>query len=266
MRPRHAEYAVQFARALARTHRTGEALQVANVALTLSPSDPLLLDALGTVYTQCHAHERAASVFRRAAALAPANAICHFNFTTSLIFSGNVEQAESELEPCLTLAPDHWPAYDALSRLRRQSPVSNHIERLLLPAQQTGGDPAAQMQLHMALAKEYEDLGDYPEAFEHLRKGKSVNRDVGNHTTDRDEAIVHSLVRAFPEPRPQPPGCLSDDPIHRRHAAFGHDAAVLPAIQRCMPPANCRISGLCWALVRRPVSSDAGCGRDRTGA
>jgi tetratricopeptide (TPR) repeat protein len=212
-RPRHPDYAVQFAKALVRAHRTGEALQVANVALALSPRDPLMLDMLGTVYTKCHAHERAASVFRRAVALAPANPICHFNLATSLIFAGDVEQAESELDACLALAPDYWPAYGVLSRLRQQSLASNHVELLLLLAQQTIGDPAAQMQLHMALAKEYEDLGHYAEAFEHLQIGKSVNRNARSYTTDRDEAIVHALIRAFPEPRPQPPGCQTDEPI-----------------------------------------------------
>jgi len=213
MRPRHADYAVQFAKALVRAHRTGEALQVANVALTLSPRDPVMLDTLGTVYTHCHAHERAASVFRRAVALAPSNPVCHFNFATSLVFAGDVDQAESELEMCLALAPDYWPAYGVLSRLRRQSQSSNHIERLLVLAQQTIDDPVAQMHLHMALAKEHEDLGNYPEAFEHLRTGKSVNRSTRNYAPDRDEAIVHALIRAFPEPHPQPPGCQTDEPI-----------------------------------------------------
>jgi tetratricopeptide (TPR) repeat protein len=213
MLPRQPDYAVQFAKALARAHRTGEALQVANVALALSPNHALMLDTLGTVYTQCHAHERAASVFRRAVALAPSNPICHFNWATSLLFNGNVDQAESELEACLALAPHYWPAHGVLSRLRRQSQSSNHIERLLDLAKQTVGDPAAQMQLNLALAKEYEDLGDYAEAFEHLRIGKSVNRDARNYTTDRDEAIVRAMIRAFPEPGSQPTGCQTDEPI-----------------------------------------------------
>ena len=213
LQPRHPDYAVQFAKALVRTHRTGEALQVANIALALSPRDPLMLDMLGTVYMQCHAHERAASVFRRAAAMATANPVCHFNFATSLTFSGNIEQAENEIETCLALAPDYWPAYGVRSRLRRQTPTSNHIENLLSLAQQTSSNPAAQMQLHMALAKEYEDLGDYPAAFKHLTTSKSVNRNARNYSIERDEAIVQALIRAFPEPRPQPAGCQSDEPI-----------------------------------------------------
>ncbi|MGB5940865.1 MAG: sulfotransferase [Rhodanobacter sp.] len=213
LQPRHPAYAVQFARALVRAHRSGDALQVANVASALSPQDPLLLDALGTVYTQCHALERAAVAFRRAVALAPGNPVCHFNFATSLIFSGDTAQAESELEACLALAPDYWPAYDMRSRLRRQTPADNHVDALLSLLARTNGNPTAQLQLQLALAKEYEDLGEYARAFEHITAGKAMNRASRSYSFARDEAIVQALIRAFPEPRPQPPGCLSDEPI-----------------------------------------------------
>jgi len=213
LQPQHPDYAVQFARALVRVHRTGEALQVANIALSLSPQDPLTLDALGTVYTQCHAHERAASAYRRAATLAPDNPVCRFNFATSLTSSGDTEQAERELDACLALAPRYWPAYGIRSRLRRQTPASNHIEELLSLLGQADGDPIAQFQVHSALAKEYEDLHDYAMAFKHLAVGKAANRRARNYSIARDEAIMQALVRAFPEPRPQPAGCLSDEPI-----------------------------------------------------
>ncbi|WP_426701147.1 sulfotransferase [Rhodanobacter sp. Col0626] len=213
LQPQIPNYAIQFARALVRAHRTGEALQVANIAFNLSPLDPLMLDALGTVYAQCHAHERAASVFRRAAALAPTNPSCHFNFATSLIFSGDLERAEGELETCLALAPEHWSAYGVRSRLRRQTQANNHIEELLALAQRTSNDLAAQLQLNMALAKEYEDLHDYGKAFDHLVLGKSTNRSARNYSIQRDEAIVEALIRAFPEPQQPPSGSLSQEPI-----------------------------------------------------
>lgn len=213
MAPRHPDYAVHFARALVRAHRTGEALQVANIASTLKPDNPLLLDALGTVYAQCHAHERAAAAFRRATALAPDNPICHFNFAMSLTFSGDIEQAETELEAGLALAPHSWSAYGARSRLRRQTRSNNHIDSLLLLAQQASGDPVAQSQLHMALAKEYEDLGDHARAFDHLVTGKSANKSERGYSIARDEAIVEALIRAFPEPQSPTAGCRSDEPI-----------------------------------------------------
>jgi tetratricopeptide (TPR) repeat protein len=212
LRPRHADYAVQFARALVRAHRTGEALQVANLAQSLEPGDPVMLDLLGTVYMQCHAYERAGALYRRAAGLLPDNPTCRVNYATSLVLSGDVVLAECEIDACLALTPDYWPAYNVRSRLRRQSRARNHVDSLLGLAQQTD-DPHAQFQLHMALAKEYEDLGEYATAFEHLVTGKTANRDARQYSIQHDEAMVEALIRRFPEVQPQPEACLSDEPI-----------------------------------------------------
>jgi len=211
--PRHAAYAVHFARALAAAHRTGDALQVANIAFGLAPDDPLLLHSLGTTYAQCHAVERAAAVFRRAATLAPDNAACRFSFATSLIFSGDVARAEAELEACVALAPRHWHAHATLSRIRRQTPANNHIDRLRSLLGEVGDEPVAAMHTHVALSKEYEDLGDFAKAFDHLVTGKAAVKAATGYTIDRDRAIVEALIHAFPEPRPQPAGHPSAEPI-----------------------------------------------------
>jgi hypothetical protein len=86
----------------------------------------------------------------------------------------------ANLRPASEWLRDIGAAHLTLSQLRKQSVPSNHLKRLhsLLP--KTTGNPDAQMNLHLALAKEYEDLADYPKAFEHLVAGKAaamVDRD-----------------------------------------------------------------------------------------
>jgi tetratricopeptide (TPR) repeat protein len=211
--PRRADYAVQFARALVRAHRPSDALQVALAANALAPRDPLLLDALGTVFTQCHAHERAASLYRHAAALAPDNPVCQFNLAMSLVYAGRAADAERALEACLALAPKHWVAHGALSRVRRQDAGCNHIERLSALLASHGAEPAAAYQLNMALGKEHEDLGDHAQAFEHFSRGKQAVRANLRYAPARDAAMVESLIHALPAPPASPGGCLSDEPI-----------------------------------------------------
>jgi tetratricopeptide (TPR) repeat protein len=212
--PREPAYAVQFARALARAHRPGDALEVANVASTLDPDDPAVLSMLGTVYTQCHAPERAAPAFRRARELAPDNATHHFNHAISLVFAGHADAAEDALEACLRLDPGHWQAYGVRSRLRRQTAGHNHIDVLLALAERTRHLPQAQRQLHMALGKEYEDLGDYAAAFRSYVAGNAAARALACHDPRNDEAIFQALFDAFPEPPPATgDACLSREPI-----------------------------------------------------
>jgi tetratricopeptide (TPR) repeat protein len=213
LHPRSCEYATHFARALARANRLGEALQVANIAYALPPAHPLTLNTLGTVYMQCNAFERANALFRRAAAQLPEHAACRFNHAVTLTFTGDIEAAETEFDACLARQPTYWPAYGLRARLRRQTHARNHVEAMLALLAEHAGDTEALVQLHCALGKEYEDLGDYAQAFEHLRRGKAAARARSHYDPSHDAALVDAFIRAFPEPRPQPQGYGSDEPI-----------------------------------------------------
>jgi tetratricopeptide (TPR) repeat protein len=196
LNPKRADYAAQLARVLATGRFIREAVEVADKAMTLVPGDPLTLDTLGVVYTQANEHGKAIEVFQRAAALMPDRASYRFNLATSLTFSGRIDEAEREHQSCLQLDPRYWKAYLALSQLRRQTESSNHVSwfESVLPSAEHNTD--ALMYLHLALAKEYEDLGRYELAFEHLTKGKSANRASRDYSTERDNALFKALAEA----------------------------------------------------------------------
>ena len=207
------EYATHFARALARTHQRGKAIQVANIAWALPPTDPLTLETLGSVYMDCNAFERADTLFRRAVALLPDNARVRFNHAVTLTFTGRLADAEAAFDACLALQPGYWPAYGLRSRLRRQTPAHNHLDALLALAASHPADAFAQTQLLCAIGKEYEDLGDFAAAFEHTRLGKAAARPRVRHDPAQDAALVDAVIRAFPAGRPLPQGYGSDEPI-----------------------------------------------------
>lgn len=199
--PTRADFATQFAKALTMVRRTSEAIVAADKALALSPDDPLTLDTLGVVYTQAHANDRAAIAFRRAAQLAPAQASYRFNLATALVAIGEIDEAESELEACIALEPTFWMAHLTLSQLRKQTAASNHIERLQTLAAAHPGDPMGQAYLHMALAKEHEDLGQHPSAFDHFVKGKSAGKAQRDYAFTEDEALFEKLMLASADVR-----------------------------------------------------------------
>lgn len=149
---------------------------------------------------QCHAHERAEAAFRRAAALAPADAGIRFNLGTALTFLGDIAGAERELETCIALSPQHWRAHHSLSQLRRQTPGSNHVSRLRACAAEAKGRVTATTFLNMALAKELDDLGDHDAAFEHMVAGKGAPRALLGYSRERERDLFESLAEGFPEP------------------------------------------------------------------
>lgn len=211
--PKCADYAAQLAKILSLANATGDALREASRALGLSPRDSSTLDTLGVVYTRANAHERAASLFRRAATRSPDNPVFRFNFAMSLMYAGDTEAAEAQLEASLSLDPRYWRAHSSLTMLRRQTQESNHVERLLSLSQQTVGDATAQMYLNMALGKEYEDQDDFTKAFEHFTKGKAALKGNQPSSIKRDEALFEAMTRAFPEQQPQSTGYPTEEPI-----------------------------------------------------
>lgn len=211
--PDNPEVALYLARALAMLQRTGEAVAEIERALSLAPDDALALDRAGDLYTLCNLHDRAATVLRRAVQHAPGHAGYRYNLATSLMFHGQLPDAEREYEACIALAPRHWQAHLSLSQLRRQTPDSNHIPRLRALLADPANSTTATVYLNMALAKELEDLDEHAQAFEHLVRGKSAPRALLRYSIRRDEAMFDALARAVPPPSPQVTGNGTSEPI-----------------------------------------------------
>ncbi|MCX7556925.1 sulfotransferase [Xanthomonadaceae bacterium JHOS43] len=204
MNPTRADYAIQYARALATGRMLREAVQVADKALALGPSDALSLDTLGVIYTQANAHDQAVTLFQRAVDKEPTRASYRFNLATALTFQGELDASEREYEACLAIDPAYWKVHLALSQLRRQTPESNHLERLRSLLAQHTDSPPAQLYLNLALAKELEDLREFPQSFAHLTAGKSSQRNLRNYSSRRDEALFNALMQEFSAPRDDP--------------------------------------------------------------
>jgi Tfp pilus assembly protein PilF len=209
---KRAEFVVQLAKALSMARLQGEALIAADHAAGLAPTDPAALDTLGVVYTQSNAHRKAATMFRQAAALVPNRATFRFNLATALVAIGEMDEAGQQLEACLSLEPRFWKAHLTLAQLRRCTPSRNHVARLQGLLTECG-DNHARMYLHLALAKELEDLDDYAGAFDHLCSGKQAGGAGRGYTIGRDEAIFDALRLAFPRPATVAPGDPGEEPI-----------------------------------------------------
>jgi len=209
--PSNAEYAVQLAKSLSLANMPGDAVQAANRALGLSIRDAAMFDTLGIVYTRANVHERAAVAFRRAAAAAPDNAAFRYNFANSLMYSGDIDAAEKELEACIALKEDYWLAYIPLARMRRQTPERNHVDQLHGLLRKYSDDATAALRLNMALAKEYEDLQDYPQAFAHLCEGKGPFR--SSDAGERERRVFEAITQAFPATQNDFSGYPTEEPI-----------------------------------------------------
>ncbi len=210
--PDRADYFAQYARALAMVHDLRQAVTMADIAMQIPSTDPIAFDTLGVVYTKANAHARAAQAFQHAVDLEPEHANYRFNLAVSHMFHGDVDAAEREYEACVRIDPTYWRAHLGLSHLRRQTAERNHVVRTQELLHRHTGNADAEIYLHLSLAKEFEDLGDYPAAYGNYTKGKAAHGKRIGSTAARDTADFRAVEAYFTEP-PHGTGDDSREPI-----------------------------------------------------
>ena len=180
--------------------RPKDACEAATAAQPRSAADPVLLDAIGTLFTQANQPERALAAYSQAIALAPNQPHLLFNRATARRFLGELAAAESDYDRVIALKPDDYEAYKNRSELRTQTQDNNHTAALeALLAQGTASRPG-QVELRYALAKEYEDLGQYEQSFQQLQHGARLRRQHLRYDVTHDVATVDWIMEAFPSP------------------------------------------------------------------
>jgi tetratricopeptide (TPR) repeat protein len=191
-----AEYLGQYARLLVLVRRDDEALQAADRAVALKPTDALTLDTIGCVYSRLGAHDRAAPLFAAAVAQQPDHVQMRYNLASSLGFLGRFEDATVNYEALIALDPAYTRAHFALAALKKQSCASNHIQRLeaLLPKVRNGVE---HLHVRYALAKECEDLADHDASFGHLEAANRPRKAQLGYSIDSDRKLFARLMDQF---------------------------------------------------------------------
>lgn len=114
---------------------------------------------------------------------------------------GDIDAAARDFEACLALEPNMAPAWWSLSRLRRQTAVSNHVSSLRRLLARPGVRPDTAAFAGFALHKEFDDLGDHDAAWDALQRACAAKRGMLQYTVADSRALVDALV-AMPTAAP----------------------------------------------------------------
>lgn len=239
---------------------------------TGAEDDPVLLQRIAQLYTHLNLHREAERCHRRAVQLAPANEQYLYNLATSAIALGNLEEAESLLDRVIARAPQDFDAYYNRATLRRQTQARNHVAEIESALAQPKPHPKAEVQLAYALAKELEDLGEYPRSFAALKRGADARRRLLSYGVDADiramaeirttfdRAFFDRAIEGASGPRPifvlglPRSGTTLVDRIlsaHSRVESLGEIANFAAALMRAAPQAKDK-----FELIRKSAAVD----------
>jgi tetratricopeptide (TPR) repeat protein len=219
LEPRNAWFLLNRARCLLALRRRREALDAADAVERCSPADPTVLDAVGTLRSFANDHQCALAAYDRAVKLAPQVSGFIYNRASVRRFVGDLDGAEADYDRAIALKPLDYEAYFNRSELRTQTAARNHVIELEALAAQPFADWRGEVQIRYAMAKEYEDLGDYARSFEHLRRGADKRRAHMQYDVATDVATVDWIIETFPRgPGPNGPAgvpahAAEDSPI-----------------------------------------------------
>lgn len=176
--------------------RVGQALLGLAVIEATAGADARLLQHLGEYYTHCGKSHEAARCYRRAVDLTPDDPRGLYNLASALIALGLTGEAEVLLDRVIALNPADADAWQNRSTLRRQTAQANHVPALLDAVARTRPGPT-EVALCYALAKEFEDLGEYEQSFQWLKRGADRRRGLLSYRVEADVATMDEIARVF---------------------------------------------------------------------
>jgi len=159
--------------------------------------DPALLSRIAEFNILCNRHEQALHCHEKAMELQPDNPAYVYNVAASCIAMGEMERAEGLFNRVIYLKPDDYDAWQNRSTLRTQTPANNHVEQLKYVKQQMRTADKGEVPVCFALAKEFEDLERYEEAFAYLQEGSFKRKQMMSYDVTGDEAVMQRIRSVF---------------------------------------------------------------------
>ncbi|MCI4568681.1 sulfotransferase [Lysobacter sp. CFH 32150] len=111
-----------------------------------------------------------------------------------LMYLGRFDEAEADVLRCMRRAPELAQAWWLLSRLRKQTEASNHVEQIRTQLQRPGRKPAEIALLADALHKELDDLGQHADAWAALEQACKAKRSTLDYRAEDSRALVAALT------------------------------------------------------------------------
>lgn len=164
------------------------------------PKDIRSLSQMGQLFTYLNLHVEAERCYQQALVLQPRGAPQLYNWATSLIALGRLDEAEQALTRVLALNPQDYDAYYNRATLRRQTPARNHVAEIESALQLPMRQPTGPVALNYALAKELEDLGQHAASFAALKRGADLRRRLLSYQVADDVATMAQIAHAFDAP------------------------------------------------------------------
>lgn len=174
--PGHAGAHYNLGIALGSQGRVDEAVWHYQRAVAIRPDYADAHNNLGVAFAAQGKSEDAAAYYRKALAANPDHAEAHNNLANIFREQGNFDQAMAHYDQAISIQPDNAEAHYHRTEIKTFHPGDEDLTALESLARRNDLPAEKAPFIHFALAKALEDIGDFAQSFEHLRKGNDAKR------------------------------------------------------------------------------------------
>ncbi len=194
--PREPAFRMNLARALMTCERAQEALaEIDQVRASSSHRD---IDFIcGNALISLQRFEEAIAAYRRAEAAGVRDHIMFHNLGTALQVVGRSEEAAEAYRTALAIRPDFASTRRQLTATHKYESLDREAEQLEEQLKAPGLNVADRADLHMGLAKIFDDLGNYGRAFFHLQAGNQHIRSTIDYSADVNADYIDAVIETF---------------------------------------------------------------------
>ncbi len=178
--------------------RNKEAVALWKKALVI---DPRFLEArmnLADNYQQAGNIEQAISLYQRIISDNRNFVIAKYLLAGLLKSQGKFTQAAEYYQKIMVQQPEYTQAHFSYSGIHRyQDETDPHIG--LMQDLYRKSDLTTENKIHLsfALAKAFEDIGDYPQAFKYLATGNDLRSREFDYNIESDESLIQNIIQTF---------------------------------------------------------------------
>ena len=196
-RPDDASLNFRLGTTLGKLGKFDEAIGYLSNAVQQQPGNWRALNCLGLALQYADRLDESLSCYRQSIAINPDHAATYSNMADTLKYKGDIDGAVKYYRTALRLDPTLYPAHHALAFCRKFDKDDKDIhamESLLTAADITDKQ---KMHLNYALAKAYEDTGNFDRSFSHLEQANRYKRSTFDFNVQDVVQILEKPAQLF---------------------------------------------------------------------
>ena len=178
--------------------RLDEAVASYTKAISLKPDFAEVHNNLGNTLKQLGRLDEAETSYNQALSFKPDYAEAHNNLGVTLQELGRLEEAEASYKQAISFKPDLVEAHRILALLKKFDRQDEQFSKMQELYFDKNISEEQRCHINFGLAKAYEDLGDFEQAYNHYGEGNMLRKKLLNYSINKDKELFRQIKTNYP--------------------------------------------------------------------